>query len=194
MKGLGREGDLREVKDGYARNHLIPTGAAVLADLGAVRNWERHRDQRDERDRAVRADAEAPPSGSGLSLQIGVKAGERDRLFGSVTTRDIADRLRQEGIEIDRHDIHLREPIKTVGEHEVRVHVMAGVEAQLGSRSPSTDRSRQASCRGPGDHCGVFSTAGRQVERRYPRRRLTSVDKAVHPPAAGAYGHRADEH
>ena len=86
---------------------------------------------------------------NGLTLQIGVKAGERDRLFGSVTTRDIADRLRQEGIEIDRHDIHLREPIKTVGEHEVRVHVMAGVEAQLGSRSsPSTDRSRQVSCRG----------------------------------------------
>ncbi len=66
-----------------------------------------------------------------LTVQIGVKAGERDRLFGSVTTRDIADRLRQEGIEIDRHDIHLREPIKTVGEHPVRVHVMAGVEAQL---------------------------------------------------------------
>jgi large subunit ribosomal protein L9 len=132
VKGLGREGDLREVKDGYARNHLIPTGAAVLADLGAVRNWERHRDQRDDRDRSIRADAEATAERIGsLSLKIGVKAGERDRLFGSVTTRDIADRLRQEGIEIDRHDIHLREPIKTVGEHEVRVHVLAGVEAQL---------------------------------------------------------------
>jgi large subunit ribosomal protein L9 len=132
VKGLGLEGDLREVKDGYARNHLIPTGAAVLADLGAVRNWERHREQREERDRAVHADAEAVAERlGGLTIQIGVKAGEKDRLFGSVTTRDIADRLRQEGIDIDRHDIHLREPIKTVGEHEVRVHVMAGVEAQL---------------------------------------------------------------
>jgi large subunit ribosomal protein L9 len=132
VKGLGLEGDLREVKDGYARNHLIPTGAAVLADLGAVRNWERHREQREERDRAVHADAEAVAERlGGLTIQIGVKAGEKDRLFGSVTTRDIADRLRQEGIEIDRHDIHLREPIKTVGEHEVRIHVMAGVEAQL---------------------------------------------------------------
>jgi large subunit ribosomal protein L9 len=132
VKGLGREGDLREVKDGYARNHLIPTGAAVLADLGAVKNWERHRDQREERDRTVHADAEALAERlNGLTVQIGVKAGEKDRLFGSVTTRDIADRLRTEGIEIDRHDIHLREPIKTVGEHQVRVHVMAGVEAQL---------------------------------------------------------------
>ncbi len=132
VKGLGREGDLREVKDGYARNHLLPTGAAVLADKGAVGNWERHRDQREERDRAVQSDAEATAQKlSALTLEIGVKAGERDRLFGSVTTRDIADRLRVEGIDIDRHDIHLREPIKTVGEHQVRVHVMAGVEAQL---------------------------------------------------------------
>jgi large subunit ribosomal protein L9 len=132
VKGLGREGDLREVKDGYARNLLIPTGAAVLADLGAVRNWERHREQREERDRSERSDAEATAERlGGMTIQIGVKAGEKDRLFGSVSTRDIADRLRQEGIEIDRHDIHLREPIKTVGEHEVRVHVMTGVEAQL---------------------------------------------------------------
>ena len=132
VKGLGREGDLKEVKDGYARNHLIPTGAAVLADLGAVRNWERHRDQREERDRALRSDADATAARLGeLAIQIGVKAGERDRLFGSVTTRDIADKLREAGIEVDRHDIHLREPIKTVGEHQVRVHVMTGVEAQL---------------------------------------------------------------
>jgi large subunit ribosomal protein L9 len=132
VKGLGREGDLKDVKDGYARNHLIPTGAAVLADLGAVRNWERHREQRDDRDRALRADAEAIAERlNALTVQIGVKAGEKDRLFGSVTTRDIADRLRQEGIEVDRHDIHLREPIKTVGEHQVRVHVMAGLESQL---------------------------------------------------------------
>lgn len=132
VKGLGREGDLKDVKNGYARNHLIPTGAAVLADLGAVRNWERHREQRDERDRSLRADAEALAARLGeLTIRIGVKAGERDRLFGSVTTRDVADRLRQEGIDIDRHDVHLREPIKTVGEHVVSVHLMPGLETQL---------------------------------------------------------------
>ena len=132
VKGLGREGDLKDVKDGYARNHLIPTGAAVLADAGAVTNWERHRAQREERDQALRADAEAIAARLGeTTLHIGVKAGERDRLFGSVTTRDLAELLHREGIEIDRHDIHLREPIKTVGEHLVSVHVMPGVEAQV---------------------------------------------------------------
>ena len=78
VKGLGREGDLKDVKDGYARNHLIPTVAAVLADLGAVRNWERHRDQREERDRALRADAESTAERLGaLTIQVAVKAGEQ---------------------------------------------------------------------------------------------------------------------
>ena len=132
VKGLGREGDMREVKDGYARNHLIPTGAVVLADVGAVKNWERHREQREVRDRALRADAEATAARlAELDLRIGVKAGDKDRLFGSVTTRDVAELLRAEGIEVDRHDIHLREPIKTVGQHVVSIHVMAGINAQV---------------------------------------------------------------
>jgi len=132
VKGLGREGDMREVKDGYARNHLIPTGAVVLADVGAVKNWERHREQREDRDRALRADAEATAARlAELDLRIGVKAGDKDRLFGSVTTRDVAELLRAEGIEVDRHDIHLREPIKTVGQHVVSIHVMAGINAQV---------------------------------------------------------------
>ena len=92
VKGLGREGDLKEVKDGYARNLLLPTGAAVLADKGAVANWERHRDQREERDRSARADAEATAEKlRELKLEIPVKAGERGRLFGAVTSHQIAD-------------------------------------------------------------------------------------------------------
>src|SRR3970040_1111796 len=59
VKGVGQEGDMKEVRDGYARNFLLPTGAAVIADRGAIANWERHRDQRAERDRHVRPDAEA---------------------------------------------------------------------------------------------------------------------------------------
>ena len=59
VKGLGREGDLKEVKGGYARNYLLPTGAGVVADKGAIANWERHRDQREERDRSARSEAEA---------------------------------------------------------------------------------------------------------------------------------------
>jgi large subunit ribosomal protein L9 len=130
VKGLGREGDLKEVKDGYARNFLLPTGAAVLADKGAVANWERHREQREERDRSVRADAEATADRlRQLKLEIAVKAGERGRLFGAVTGHQIADRIHREGIDLDRHALHLREPIKALGDYKIDIRLMPGVEA-----------------------------------------------------------------
>jgi len=132
VKGLGREGDLKDVKDGYARNYLLPHGAAIVADAGAVKNWERHRAEREERDRSERAAAEATAEKLGaMKLEIAVKAGEKNRLFGSVTNREIAELIGAEGIEIDRHAIHLREPIKTVGDHRVDVHLMTGVDAQV---------------------------------------------------------------
>jgi large subunit ribosomal protein L9 len=132
VKGLGREGDMKEVKDGYARNFLLPSGAAVVADRGAIANWERHRDQREERDRNVRADAEAAADRlRELTLEVPVKAGERGRLFGAVTSHQIADLIHREGIELDRHALHLREPIKTLGEHRIDVRLMPGVEATV---------------------------------------------------------------
>jgi large subunit ribosomal protein L9 len=132
VKGVGREGDMKEVKDGYARNFLLPTGAAVIADKGAIANWERHRDQREERDRAVRADAETTAEKlRDLRLTIPVKAGERGRLFGAVTSHQIADAVNREGIELDRHALHLREPIKALGEYRIDVRLMPGVDAVI---------------------------------------------------------------
>ena len=132
VKGLGRSGDVKDVKDGYARNFLLPNGAAVMADGGALKNWERHRTEREERDRAEREDAEATAERlRAMKLEIPVKAGERNRLFGSVTNREIAEAIGREGIEIDRHLIHLREPIKTVGDHRVEVRLLAGIDAQV---------------------------------------------------------------
>jgi large subunit ribosomal protein L9 len=132
VKGLGRAGDVKDVKDGYARNFLLPNGAAVVADTGALKNWERHRAERDERDRQERGAAEETAEKlRALKIEIPVKAGEKNRLFGSVTNREIADFIGREGIEIDRHAIHLREPIKTVGDHRVDVRLMPGVEAQV---------------------------------------------------------------
>ena len=132
VKGLGHAGDVKEVKDGYARNLLFPSGAAAIADAGALKNWERHRAEREERERAVRAEADATAARlRELTLEIAVKAGEKSRLFGSITTTQIAELIAQHGIEVDRHDIHLRQPIKTLGEFSVAVRVMAGVEAQL---------------------------------------------------------------
>ena len=130
VKGLGREGDLKDVKDGYARNFLLPTAAAVVADKGAVANWERHRTQREERDRSVRAEAEATAESlRQLKLEIGAKSGEKGRLFGAVTGHQISDAIRAQGIELDRHALHLREPIKALGDYKIDVKIMPGVEA-----------------------------------------------------------------
>ena len=132
VRGLGREGELKEVKSGYARNFLIPTGAVQVADAGALKNWERHRTEREDRERALREEAEATAEKlRGVRLEVGVKAGEKNRLFGSVTNREIADLLAKEGIEVDRHQVVIKEPIKTVGEHRVTVHVITGIEASV---------------------------------------------------------------
>ena len=132
VKGLGHAGDVKEVKNGYARNLLFPTGAAALADAGALANWERHRGDREAREAGLRGEAEATAERlGGLKLEVAVKAGEKNRLFGSVTNREIADLIAREGIEIDRHDIHLRQPIKTLGDFKVDVHVMPGITAEL---------------------------------------------------------------
>jgi large subunit ribosomal protein L9 len=132
VKGLGHEGDLKDVKDGYGRNYLLPTGAAVLADKGAVANWERHRDQREERDRAIRADAEATAEKlREMKVEIPVKAGERGRLFGAVTSHQIADHIHRSGIELDRHALHMREPIKALGDYKIDVRLMPGVDTTV---------------------------------------------------------------
>lgn len=132
VKGIGREGDVKDVKDGYARNFLFPTGAAIKADTGALKNWERHRAEREERDRAEMEQAEATAARlRELKLEVAVKSGEKNRLFGSVTTREIADLIAREGIEVDRHAIRVREPIKTLGDHRVEVRLMPGVEAAV---------------------------------------------------------------
>jgi large subunit ribosomal protein L9 len=132
VKGLGHAGDVKEVKNGYARNLLFPTGAAALADAGALANWERHRGEREAREQALKADAEATAERlRAMKLEVPVKAGEKNRLFGSVTNREIAELIAKEGIEVDRHDIHLRVPIKTLGDFKVDVRLMPGVEAEM---------------------------------------------------------------
>jgi large subunit ribosomal protein L9 len=132
VKGLGHEGDLKEVRDGYARNFLLPSGAATLADMGALKNWERHRGEREDRAQHIRSEAQKLADRlSETKLEVAVKAGEKNRLFGSVTNREIAELLAKQGIEIDRHQITVREPIKTVGEHRVTVNLHHGIEAQV---------------------------------------------------------------
>jgi large subunit ribosomal protein L9 len=132
VKGLGHAGDVKDVKNGYARNFLFPSGAAALADAGALKNWERHKDEREAREAGIRGEAEAMAERlRELKLEVAVKAGEKNRLFGSVTNVQIAELIAKEGIEVDRHAIHLRVPIKTLGDYKVDVKLIPGVDAEM---------------------------------------------------------------
>lgn len=129
---LGRAGEVVEVKPGYARNYLIPQGLAYSASEGSVRRLEGERqqaqlsvDRQKSRAEGLAADLE------GRSVSFKVKAGEEGKLFGSVTTGDIAEQLASEGVTIDRRDIMLEEPIKELGVFRVPVRLHADVRPEL---------------------------------------------------------------
>jgi large subunit ribosomal protein L9 len=127
---LGVPGDVVEVADGYARNYLVPRGLAVKATKGAVRHAESLRRAHESRMQKARAEAEAAAQRlASLALRVSARAGEEGRLFGSVTAEDVAGAIaREAGIEVDRHDVHLEQPIRSLGVHEVRVHLFPGVD------------------------------------------------------------------
>ena len=132
VEKLGREGELVTVADGYARNYLIPHKFAIEATEKNRRFLEHAK--RVEEDRAVknRKDAEKFASMlSGVSCTIRVQAGENDRLFGSVTSIDIANALEEQGFSIDRRKIVLEEPIKELGVFTVPVKIHQDVTANI---------------------------------------------------------------
>ncbi len=130
---LGDPGDIVEVADGYARNYLMPRGLAVKATRGGVKHIESLR--RAHAVRVNKAKAEAEQVASRLAstpIRVSAHAGEEGRLFGSVTASDIAEAIAdQTGVRVDRHDVHLDEPIRSLGAHEVRVHLFAEVDPIL---------------------------------------------------------------
>jgi len=130
---LGAPGDVVQVADGYARNYLIPRGLATTASRGAEKHAERLRKAHDLRMQKGRLDAEALGATMSRSpLRIEARAGEDGRLFGSVTAADVARELEQRvGQPVDRRDVHLAEPIRNVGAHEVSVHLHADVEVAV---------------------------------------------------------------
>jgi large subunit ribosomal protein L9 len=127
---LGVPGDIVEVADGYARNYLMPRGMAVKATKGGVKHIESLK--RAHATRTNKAKAEAEQVAGRLianPVTIAAHAGEEGKLFGSVTASDVAAAIEQQaGIRVDRHDVHLDEPIRSVGSHEVRVHLFAEVD------------------------------------------------------------------
>jgi large subunit ribosomal protein L9 len=130
---LGAPGDVVDVADGYARNFLIPRGMAMAASKGAVRHAGRLKQAHTKRVEQAVTEARALAGRlAAAPLQIPSRAGEDGRLFGSVTVVDVADAIeRTAGVTVDRKRIHLPEPIRSVGTHDVTVHLHPDVDASV---------------------------------------------------------------
>ena len=132
VENLGKGGDLVDVKPGFGRNFLLPRGLAVTANPRNVRELEHQKAVASAKAAKLKASAQAVAKRlSETPVVLRRKAGEQDKLFGSVTASDIAEALAARGLQLDRRSIDLAEPIKTVGDFEVPVKLHAEVVGKL---------------------------------------------------------------
>ena len=132
VKNLGSKGDVVNVSDGYARNYLIPRGLAEIATEGGLKQLQMQEKAREKR--KLEEATEAKEIAAKLEKEkfvIKVKAGEGGRLFGSVTTKDIADVVKKAGYNIDKRKIELSENIKSLGLHKIKVKLYEDITADL---------------------------------------------------------------
>lgn len=132
VQKLGRRGDVVKVADGYGRNYLLPQRKAILATPANLKNIEQMRAaalRKDTRDREAAQALAAQLNGQSLSFTR--RAGEHDALFGSVTSMDIAHELESRGFQIERRRIDLDEPIKSLGQFKVSIHLFRDVNAEV---------------------------------------------------------------
>ena len=131
---LGNRGDVVKVAEGYGRNYLLPRKLAIEASAANKAVIDQMKQAAARRSERERGDAQALAGQfEGLALHFRRKSGEKDHLFGSVTSQEIADELAKKGIEVDRRKIEINEPIKTLGEHTVsaRLHRDVHVKFQV---------------------------------------------------------------
>jgi large subunit ribosomal protein L9 len=132
VDNLGEEGDVVKVKAGYGRNYLLPQGSAIQANASNLANLEKERTAIEARKATIKTEAEGIAKKiNGTTIVIEQRAGEEDKLFGSVTSGDIADKLASLGIEVDRKKIQLDEPIKTLGEFMIKIKTGFQVAAEV---------------------------------------------------------------
>jgi large subunit ribosomal protein L9 len=128
---LGAVGDLVRVRAGYARNFLLPRGLAVLASKGSIRQIEEHKKQAVARAAKLKSSNQALATQlSSVSVEITRQAGEGDKLYGSVTSKDIAEAIAAKGYSVDKRQI-TSDAIKELGEHNVVIKLGTGVEATV---------------------------------------------------------------
>lgn len=132
VSNLGKAGDLVTVRPGYGRNYLVPRGLAVTATIHNKNQLEHERRAIERRVAKERASAtDLANRLNGMTLQFERRVGEDEKLFGSVSNRDIAEQLKRAGVELDHRTIELEHPIKALGKYEVSVRLAAGVIASL---------------------------------------------------------------
>ena len=132
IPNLGDAGDIKEVADGYARNYLLPKKLVIIASESGSRIIEHQKKIiRIKKEKRKKVSEKVAESISGKELHIPVQVGEDDKLFGSITSIDIARKLREEGVEIDKRKISLDVPIKELGEHEVSIKLEEGLSASV---------------------------------------------------------------
>ncbi|MDH7577353.1 MAG: 50S ribosomal protein L9 [Bacillota bacterium] len=133
VKNLGKKGDLIEVAEGYGRNYLIPRGLAVPASEGKLKETALIQEGRAKKEARAQKEAEAAAAKlKDLTLTISSRAGEGGKLYGAVTSRDIARELENVlGRAVDKRKIELSEPIKTLGTHPVLLRLHPGVEVKI---------------------------------------------------------------
>jgi large subunit ribosomal protein L9 len=129
---VGRRGEVRDVSDGYARNFLIPKKLALTATPGNLKGLDHIKKQQDAKAGRIKSDADGLRERiEGLVYEVRRQASEEGKLFGSVTSQDIADFLAENAIKLERRRIHLDEPIKTLGESTVAIRIHPEISAQL---------------------------------------------------------------
>lgn len=132
VEGLGRAGEVKTVKDGYARNYLIPRGLAVIADKRKKRDIETKKKLAEEIQRRKMKTAEAIKKKlEEMSVTIPAIAGDEDKLHGAITREKIAEAITASGVPIDKEQVILEEPIKTLGIFNVRIKIIQGLDANV---------------------------------------------------------------
>jgi large subunit ribosomal protein L9 len=132
VPNLGKSGDLVKVKPGFGRNYLIPQGLAMVATEGNVKQVEHQKKVIAAHNAKLQKDSQAVADKlASLEVSIERQVGEENKLFGSVTSRDIAEALVEKGVTVDHRKIHLEEPIKTIGFQTVDIKLGQGVTGKI---------------------------------------------------------------
>jgi len=132
IKNVGKMGQIVDVADGFARNYLVPRGLAVEANTKNLKALEHEKKLIQEKAKKIKNSAETLSDKiSTMTLMIKAKAGDEGKLFGAVTSMDIAELLKNEGIEMDKKKISLDEPIKRLGSYSVNIKIHAEISTHL---------------------------------------------------------------